>query len=106
MKKVTWIFILVIFVLSSCSKIQTKPLSALPSTFPKIDRQPNPANYSYLTNSHFPTYDPESDDPWQMDLRSANLSTYDLSNSFDDFNVRDFRHKNNLASSLQNARTI
>ena len=84
MKKFTWIFILVIFILSSCSKIQPKPLSALPSTFPKIDRQPSPANYFDLAINHFPTYDPESDNPFQMDLRSANLSMYDLSDSFDD----------------------
>lgn len=31
-----------------------------------------------------PTYDPNSDDPWQMDLRACNLSTLDLSDSLND----------------------
>jgi subtilisin family serine protease len=119
MKKVTWLFFLIVLFLSACTKTQSKslpaqpttfptseslsalpttiptrkPLSVLPSIFPKIDSQPQPVDYSNLAIDHFPTYDPDSDDQWQMDLRSADLSTYDLSNSLDDLMFADFDSK-------------
>lgn len=93
MKKVSWFFILAVLFLSGCIQTQNKPLSALPSAFPKIDRQPGPANYAYLAINHFPTYNPESNDPFQMDLRSANLSAYDLSKSYHDLLFATFDSK-------------
>jgi subtilisin family serine protease len=52
--------------------------------FPKIDRHPAAANYRRGKLTALPTYDPNSDAPWQMDLRSFDLSSLDLRNSLDD----------------------
>jgi hypothetical protein len=49
--------------------------------FPKIDRRPPPVNFHRGGMTAIPTYDPNSDDPWQMDLRSYDLSALDLSGS-------------------------
>lgn len=40
-----------------------------------------------------PIYDPNSDDPWQMDLRAYDLSTLDLSGSLNDLLYADFDDK-------------
>jgi hypothetical protein len=52
--------------------------------FPKIDRRPPPANWNRGKMSSIPTYNPDSDQMWQMDLRSYDLSSLDLSRSLDD----------------------
>ncbi len=60
-------------------------------TFPKIDRQPRPVTIEDWapagmgkTLTALPSYDPNSDNMYQMDLRTQDLSHLDLKNSLDD----------------------
>lgn len=49
---------------------------------PKIDRFPSPLDISYLQEElgpEFPSYDPDSYEHWQIDVRSCDLRKYDLS---------------------------
>ncbi len=55
-----------------------------PIVFPKIDRHPTAADYYRGEMPNVPVYDPDSDEGWQMDLRSFDLSKLDLSGSLDD----------------------
>ena len=52
--------------------------------FPKIDRRPAYTRYRRGTMADVPTYDPDSRKPWQMDLRSWDLSQLDLRGSLGD----------------------
>jgi hypothetical protein len=52
--------------------------------FPKIDRRPAAADYYRGAMTGIPSYDPNSTDPFQMDLRAFDLSTLDLSHSSHD----------------------
>ena len=65
-------------------------LSSLPSAFPKIDRRPAPAYWGRGSLTSAPTYNPDSDQMWQMDLRAYDLSQLDLRYSFDDLMYADF----------------
>jgi Subtilase family len=56
----------------------------LPVMFPKIDRHPSPANWGRGVLSSLPPFDPKSKDPFQVDLRSYNLSQLDLRNTSDE----------------------
>ncbi len=47
----------------------------------KIDRHPKAAAWSQGPLAAVPTYDPDADSPYQVDLRSADLSALDLSES-------------------------
>jgi len=50
-----------------------------------IVRHPEPDDYSgFKVYTEPPTYDPNSTEQWQMDLRSSDLTKLDLSNSKDD----------------------
>jgi hypothetical protein len=51
--------------------------------FPKIDRHPTAADYLRGKMTTLPAYDPNSDEMWQMDLRSYDLTTLDFRNSLD-----------------------
>jgi hypothetical protein len=51
---------------------------------PKIDRHPEAANYYRGKMTVLPTYDPNSENSWQMDLRSYDLSSLDFRNSLED----------------------
>jgi len=66
-------------------KMRNPPESG-PVTFPKIDRQPPPFDFGRDEMTTLPTYDPNSTDPWQMDLDlcSYDLSALDLSGSMND----------------------
>jgi hypothetical protein len=55
-----------------------------PVTFPKIDRHPAAADYYRGEMTAVPTYNPDSGESWQMDLRSYDLSKLDLRGSLDD----------------------
>lgn len=84
-------FILIVIIIAgvSCRKKISEPEFSENTAqeqidFPKIDRRPEPANWNRGSMTTIPGYDPESTDPWQMDLRCYNLSTLDLSNSLDD----------------------
>jgi len=70
--------------LSTVEPLSLSPLSDLPSTFPKIDRRPSPADWYRDGLYSIPTYDPDSEQMWQMDLRSYDLSDLDLSQSYKD----------------------
>jgi hypothetical protein len=63
--------------------LESQP-AAKPITFPKIDRHPGvlgypPAHKSAMKPEAFPHYSPRSDNPFQVDLRSRDLSGLDLS---------------------------
>jgi hypothetical protein len=67
--------------------------SSVPVTIPKIDRHPYPVDWHRAKLTSIPTYDPNSDEMWQMDLRSNDLSSLDLSKSLDDLYYADFDSK-------------
>jgi hypothetical protein len=50
----------------------------LPGGSPRIERHPAPSGYSAGALTAIPEYDPASTDPWQVDLRGADLSQLDL----------------------------
>jgi len=84
MRKTFSTLILISLFLTACASI----------TFPKIDRHPEPESYAgFNTYSEPPKYDPNSTDPWQMDLRSADLSQLDLSQSREDLLYATFDSK-------------
>jgi subtilisin family serine protease len=70
--------------------ISTSTLSPLPNIFPKIDRHPEPANWNRGALPSVPTYNPDSYQIGQMDLRSYNLAFLDFSNSFTDLMYASF----------------
>ncbi|MBI5351439.1 MAG: S8/S53 family peptidase [Chloroflexi bacterium] len=74
--------ILMLVLLSSCGT----------STGTGIARHPGPADFSKTPDS-VPVYDPQSNDLWQMDLRSADLTKLDLSKSKDDLLYASFDSK-------------
>ena len=95
----TIIFCVVIILVASC----TAPTSNLPtpsatvqSDLPplpevSISRHPQPEDYSRINiYTEPPTYDPNSTEQWQMDLRSSNLTGFDLSKSKNDLLHADF----------------
>jgi len=62
-----------------------------PLAFPHIARQPAVWVYSWnRVKTSLPTYDPDSDNRWQMDLRNSDLSLFDLRNSSKDLLYADF----------------
>ncbi len=61
--------------------VSTSTLSPLPSEFPKIDRHPAAADYGRGSLQEFPAYDPNSEETWQVDLRSYDVSQLDLRDS-------------------------
>ena len=59
-----------------------------------IARHPEPDDYSgFNVYTEPPTYDPNSTEQWQMDLRSSNLTKLDLSKSKDDLLYANFDSK-------------
>lgn len=71
-----------------------KPAPTATSTptlsFPKIDRKPGPAGLDRGSLNRVPAYDPDSDQIWQVDLRSYDLSGLDLRHSLQDLMYADF----------------
>jgi hypothetical protein len=72
----------------SATPAQTAVASGTPApgaiTFPKIDRRPAAAEYQRDGLASMPSYDSESGEQWQVDLRSFDLSRLDLRGSLDD----------------------
>ena len=67
-------------------------LPAMPEV--SIARHPGTDNYSALNvYTKLPTFDPTSTDPWQVDLRSSDLTTFDLSKSKDNLLYASFDSK-------------
>lgn len=59
-----------------------------------IARHPGTANYSAIhVYTELPTFDPTSTEPFQVDLRSSDLTTFDLSKSKDNLLYADFDSK-------------
>lgn len=84
------LFALVVF-LAACAApaTSTSPPSGLPEV--STARHPLPADYSGVNiYADVPKYDPDSDDPWQVDLRSSDLTKLDLSKSKEDLLFADF----------------
>lgn len=65
-------------------------LPTLPGAFPKIDRRPLLGSVGGGVKSFVPSYDPNSDEMWQVDLRSSYLATLDLHDRLDDLLYADF----------------
>lgn len=84
MKKLLWL-VLVLFLLAPAHWITAQSdLPSLPDIYPKIDRQPAPSIWSRGALDALPTYNPASDEIWQVDVRSADLTKLDLTHSLDD----------------------
>jgi hypothetical protein len=62
----------------------------LPSGLPRIERRPSPSRWAAGALATLPTYDPASSDPWQVDLRGADVSRLDLRSSVDALLMADF----------------
>jgi hypothetical protein len=68
----------------------TLTLSACQSIKPKIDRHPPAMQWDRGNLTVLPTYDPNSNDPWEIDLRSYDLSALDFRNSLNDLLIASF----------------
>ncbi len=107
MKKWSWFLLCItILYLSACSAplasappsptvrqlapAAARQLPALPAMFPKIDRRPQPETFNRGALASIPTYNPNSDDGWQVDLRNYDLSGLDLRPSSNDLMYADF----------------
>lgn len=83
-------FVLAMLVMSCTAPATSTPS---PSRLPEVQiaRHPKPADYSGINAyTEVPKYDPASDNPWQVDLRSTDLTKLDLSKSKDDLVYADF----------------
>lgn len=78
------LFVLATFITACAAPAtSTSPQSVPPEG--KIARHPDAADYSGINvYTEVPKYDPDSEDPFQMDLRSSDLTKLDLSKSKDD----------------------
>ncbi len=101
-KKCLWFILIAAICLSACrapasaipqptASVEAAPTpKPLPASFPYIERYPAAADWGRGAMKTMPTYDPNSEDLWQMDLRSYDLSALDLRNSLDDLMFADF----------------
>ena len=76
--------------ISKVKPITPSALSNLPDMFPSIQSPPKVTNFGRGKLDSVPTYDPNSDQLWQMDLRAYDLSGLDLRNSGGDLLYADF----------------
>ncbi len=97
MKKVFWILTCVAILCPaagiSSDRIMassTPVPSTMPKAFPRIDRRPPPMNFNRGALDSIPVYDPDSQDAFQMDFRSHDLSSLDLRGSLKDLLYADF----------------
>jgi hypothetical protein len=86
-----------VIALAACAAVaqaQAQPSEAKPITFPKIDRRPPPFQQPWLKApmrlEQFPRFDPNSIEPFQVDLRGRNLSALDLTGRKADLEQADF----------------
>jgi len=85
MKKQLCVLLFCVLALSSCTKANApSTLSDLPDTFPMIEQGSPVAVWGKGKMAVVPTYDPDSGEMWQVDLRQYDLSDLDLSNSYQD----------------------
>jgi hypothetical protein len=92
--------LLVLVLLTSCgtpSTITPSIVSATEESLPSVNivRHPQPADYSglYAELTSIPKFDPNSTDPWQIDLRSRDLTKIDMTASLADLMYADFDSK-------------
>ncbi|UCE47255.1 MAG: S8/S53 family peptidase, partial [Phycisphaerales bacterium] len=78
--------------LDSGKKIKLSIQQPGPIMFPKIDRRPKPEKWRRGEKKSLPKYNPDSTDPFQVDLRSYDLSKLDLRDSIEDLMYADFDH--------------
>ena len=77
MRKLLFGLISMVFLVTACGSVTP---AVLPTATPKIDRYPQPADFSGLNiYTELPKHDPGLTDSLQMDLRSSDLSKLDLS---------------------------
>ncbi len=73
--------------------LERAPLQPLPGFLPRIDRRPSPGKFRGGPLSALPTYDPNAQGQWQVDLRGYDLSGLDLRRSTADLMFADFDSK-------------
>lgn len=78
---------------STLIPVSISPLPPLPAIFPKIDRKPEPVDWDRGKMDSLPIYHPASEQMWQMDLRSYDLSDLDLTASANNLMYADFDTK-------------
>lgn len=117
MKKLLCLFIVMAILLAGCTPSTTmqKKSSEIPEESEKssgqsveyrtllspsnklsIVRKPSAADYSFINPgkmTELPKYNPNSDELWQMDLRSSDLTNLDLRERFEDLIYADFDSK-------------
>jgi hypothetical protein len=82
--------------LSSAGQAETLNNQAKSNTALKIVRHPPAIDYSFIhpgIMKKLPSYDPDSDQMWQLDLRCSNLSKLNLTNRLNDLLHADFDSK-------------
>lgn len=99
-KKHLILFVVILLFMTSCITQAPAPTpipSATPESMPPINivRHPDAVDYSGLHPpfTSIPKFDPNSTDPWQVDLRSMDLAQLDLKNSLADLMYADFDSK-------------
>jgi hypothetical protein len=79
------------------------PTQLNPGAKQGIVRRPPPADFSFIHRGKLealPTYDPNSDKGWQVDLRSTDISGLDLQNRLSDLLQAEFDSKTRWPASL------
>ncbi len=96
-----------VLILTACNLAPAPDATPTPETLaapiglPKIDRHPAPSVWQRAPMRSLPAYDPTSDNPYQIDLRSANLTELDLRNSLNDLLYANFDTRTRWPSSEQ-----
>jgi hypothetical protein len=86
--------IVLMVLMGSCAAPATAQPTPVELSDATIVRHPEPDDYSgFNVYTEPPTYDPNSTEQWQMDLRSSDLTKLDLSKSRDDLLHADFDSK-------------
>ena len=100
-RSIVW-FVLAMLIIACAAPVTTISLTPSPVPSPtqkpmptvSIARYPEPAIFSgFNVFTQAPVYDPKSSEPWQVDLRSSDLTTLDLSKSTSDLLFADFDSK-------------
>lgn len=114
MKKLLYLFIVMSILLTGCtssttmqkkSSEQLKEYRTLlsPNNELSIVRKPSVADYSRFNPgkmTELPKYNPDSDELWQMDLRSSDLTDLDLEERFEDLIYADFNSQTQWPNKL------
>lgn len=93
MKKSALVLLLIMaFMLTACSQ-PDKPTDADLKSESQISRYPLPFNFHRSSLNSVPSYDPNSSEAWQVDLRSYDLSAADIKDRVNDLIYADFDSK-------------